>query len=330
MIKKVVLAFFLLSFTTLFSVSFAQEEFDQEFSLEFEDDSDFDEDFDSEDLDSEDFDFQESFSQGDDGFMPTDEIEKIEPVRQRSRFTENEPNDSKDGKYIYHPNQEKGLYKINKNEEYLYKYERSKINGFFHLKIGSYNFKNFETNADVPANTTRPRFVDFYDTNTPLTFLLEYDWPLFKKLQSLSLSFSGGFSYNRGSGRFTDANVTSPVQERYTFWFLPVGVGLTYKFKFINNQIFLPYVNGTLNYNLLLEYREGFDAFEYLGVFGAHVAGGIAINLGWFERLTALQLDQDFGINNVYLTLEGRQVLSFENESDIGGFVFLGGLSFEY
>ena len=305
------------------SVSFSQEEFDDEFDIGFE--QEIQNDTTELKEGNNDFtDFDETFSESDSGFLPTDEPEKLSPMSS-NRFSESdETKTSEDGRYIYHPNQEKGLYKINKNGEYLYKYERSKLNGFLHIKFGSYNFENF------PTEVEGAQFIDFYDSNSALSFLLEYDWPIFKKFQSLSLNFSGGLSYNRGRGQFVDASITTSARERYTLWFLPMGVGLTYKLKFISNQIFLPYVNGSLNYNLLLEYREGFEAFKYLGIFGAHFAGGVAINLGWFERLTALQLDQEFGINNIYLTLEGRQVVSFEDENDISGFVFLGGLSFEY
>ena len=149
-------------------------------------------------------------------------------------------------------------------------------------------------------------------------------------MKSLNLNFSGGLSHNKGRGKFVDDLMNFEAREKYTLWFLPMGVGVTYRLKFIPNQILLPYISAFLNYNLLLEYRESFEAFKYLGIFGSHFSGGISINLGWFERLSALQLDQDFGINNVYLTLEGRQVVSFEKNNDITGFVFLGGLSFEY
>lgn len=289
--------------------SFSQEEFDPEFDVEMQEDS---------------FDIDESFNEGDSGFAPTAEPDKLEPIRS-DRFSKDEKKTTnKDGRYIYHPNQDKGLFKINKNDEYIYKYDRTELHGFLHIKFGSYNFENF------PSDVEGVQFEDFYDSNSAFALFLEYDWPVFKKMQSLTLNFSGGLSYNRGRGQFVDTSITTPVQERYTLWFLPMGVGLTYKLKFISNQIFLPYVNGSLNYNLLLEYREGLEAFKYLGIFGAHFAGGVSINLGWFERLTALQLDQEFGINNVYLTLEGRQVVSFEEDNDITGFVFLGGLSFEY
>jgi hypothetical protein len=316
--KQMKFLLFFLLFSSATS-SFSQEEFDQEFDIEMQDIK-----APEQEVIEDSFNFEDSFSESDSSFAPTDEPEKLKPVR-RNSFTESEKQTTtKDGRYIYHPNQDKGLFKINKNDEYLYRYEKTKLNGFLHLKFGSYNFENFP--SDVPG----VQFVDFYDSNSAFTFLLEYDWPIFKKMQSLSLNFSGGFSYNRGRGQFVDTSIATPVQERYTLWFLPMGLGLTYKLKFISNQIFLPYVNGSLNYNLLLEYREGFEAFKYLGIFGAHFAGGVSINLGWFERLTALQLDQEFGINNVYLTLEGRQVVSFEEDNDITGFVFLGGLSFEY
>ena len=275
----------------LFSLlSFSQEEFDTE-------------------MEEDNFDLEASFNEEDSEF--TDDEPEIKSTRE-------------DGRYIYHPNQEKGLFKINKNGEYLYEYDRTELHGFLHIKFGYYNFENF------PSDTPGIQFEDFYDSNSAFTFIIEYDWPIFKKRQSLSLNFSGGVSYNKGNGKFLNSSISTPVQERYTLWFLPMGIGLTYKLKFISNQIFLPYINGFLNYNLLLEYREKLEDFKYLGIFGVNFSGGLAINLGWFERLAVLQLDQEFGINNAYLTLEGRQVMSFEENNDITGFVFLGGLSFEY
>lgn len=330
-----------------FQTTFSQE-FDEEFNF---DNQDFDSFFDEEGLDEESpsqktqensFDTNESFgNEADNDFESFEDFEDFEddlvetpaeskPETSTLETLKPEPKENralgkdKRGRYIYHPNQEKGLYKINKNGEYLYKYEKTELNGFFHLKGGGYSFENF------PTEDSTNKFEAFYDTETAVTFLLEYDWPVFKNMQSLSLNFSGGMAYARGNGAFVDTSIGLEAREKYTLLFLPMGVGLTYKFKFISNQLLLPYINGSLNYNFLMEFREGFEAFKYLGIFGAHFSGGVSINLGWFERLASLQLDQEFGINNSYLTIEARQVIGFEDDNDINGFVILGGLSFEY
>ncbi len=234
------------------------------------------------------------------------------------------------GKYIYHPNQEKGLYKISRGNEYHYKYKKSPLEGFIHVKGGSLNLENFPTE---PASGDTSLFKQLYDSTSITTAYFEYEWQPLKKLRSLSLKAGFGISYARGQGRFVGAgnvNAGLEAQEKYTLMAFPLSFGAIYKFKFMNDQLFLPYATGALDYTTVTEFRSGFDAFRRAGILGAHVGGGVLLNLGWLEKSAALELDKDFGINNAYLSLEGRSVISFNDDFDINGFIFLAGLSFEY
>lgn len=232
---------------------------------------------------------------------------------------------TKNGKYIYHPNQEKGLYKINRSNEYQYKYKKSPLKGFIHVKGGNFNFENF------PNKDSSLKFSDYYDKDSLVTAFFEYEWQPMKKYRSLSLKVGGGVAYARGNGRFV-AGVNAGVEssEAYTFMMFPINAGLVYKFKYIDDQLFIPFASGSLDYNLATEFRSGFEAFKYSGILGAHFGGGALLNLGWLERSAALELDKEFGINNTYFSLEARQVISFDTDKDISGFMFLAGLSFEY
>jgi len=233
---------------------------------------------------------------------------------------------TRNGKYIYHPNQEKGLYKINRNNEYLYKYKKSPAKGFFSIKGGQVNLENF------PAEDANTRFETLYDSNSITALFLEYDWEPFKNWRSLSVVAGGGISYARGRGQFVDAGTAGgfPAQEAYTFMLWSASVGLTYKFKFKEDQLFLPFINGALNYGLATEFKSGFKDFKFQGIPGMHFGGGAALNLGWLERAAALELDKEFGINNAYLSFEARNIVSFGSGNDINGLIFLAGLSFEY
>jgi hypothetical protein len=154
-----------------------------------------------------------------------------------------------------------------------------------------------------------------------------------KKYRSLSFKAGAGIAYARGNGQFVGENSVNEGQissEKYTFMMIPISAGVVYKFKYINDQLFIPFATGSLDYNLATEFRSGFEAFKYAGILGAHFGGGVLLNLGWLERSAALELDKEFGINNTYLSIEARQVVSFEDENDINGFMFLAGLSFEY
>ncbi len=230
-------------------------------------------------------------------------------------------------KYIYHPNQEKGLYKINRENEYHYTYKKSPLNGFIHIKGGSLDLRNF------PSKNSQTKFNDLYNSNSITTVYFEYEWQPFKKHRSLSLNTGLGISYAQGQGRFIgveNININLKAQEEYTFILFPMSVGLIYKFKFISDQLFLPFAAGAFDYNLATEFRSGLKAFKYAGILGAHWGGGVLLNLGWFEKDSALELDKEFGVNNIYISLEGRQVISFYDDTDINGFIFLAGLSFEY
>lgn len=234
---------------------------------------------------------------------------------------------TKKGKFIYHPNQEKGLYKITRSNEYLYKYKKSPLRGFIHIKGGSLNLENFPV-----ATPDKSLFEKLYGSTNLTTLYLEYEWQPLKKLRSLSLKAGGGISYARGKGRFLDASLANQkAQEKYTFMMFPLSLGLTYKLKMMHDQLFIPFATAAVDYNLATEFRSGFEAFKYMGVWSSHFGGGVLLNLGWLEKTAALDLDRQYGINNTYLSLEARTIVSFDNKKgDISGVVVLAGLSFEY
>lgn len=334
-----VLSLCLVIFTS--ASAFAEKETDFKFDIEnfersaqedvdftdFGEESEFD--FSNEDEQSDDFDFSaedlqepvlnDQVIEKDLSFTPEIDTPKLNPDTQVIS--------TKNGKYIYHPNQEKGLYRINRNNEYLYKFKKSPAKGFFSIKAGRVNLENF---PDASAPT---KFETLYDSTTITSLFFEYDWEPFKKWRSLSVVAGGGTSYARGKGRFVAGDTVAggfPAQEAYTFMLWSASLGLTYKFKYKTDQLFLPFVNTALNYNLATEFRSGFEAFKYQGILGAHLGGGMALNLGWLERAAALELDKEFGINNAYLSFEARNIISFGSGNDISGLIFLAGLSFEY
>lgn len=261
-------------------------------------------------------DLKDSKIESDLSFTPEKETPKLNPD---TRIIS-----TRKGKYIYHPNQEKGLYKINKKSEYLYKYKQSPAKGFINVKAGNVNLANFEAEDGT-------KFSDLYDSDSITALFFEYDWEPFKKHRSLSVKVGGGLSYARGSGRFVgNTNVQDSPLERFNFMLFNSTAGLTYKFKNLSNQLFIPFVTGGLDYNLATEFKSGFSAFKYQGILGAHAGGGLSINISWLERQASLDLDRQYGINNTYLTIEARNIISFDEDEDIGGLIIIAGLSFEY
>jgi|GEM_PF-3537803 len=334
MVKIVSLTFLILTSSVALANKDKEFKFDIDtFEKSAQEDSDFTEfgeedefNFSSGDIEEsglDDDDFEDQNVEEDLSFAPEKNTPKLNPDTQVIS--------TKKGKYIYHPNQEKGLYKINRNNEYMYKFEKSPAKGFFSIKAGRVNLEDF------PSEGSATKFETLYDATSITALFLEYDWEPFKKWRSWSVVAGGGISYARGKGRFVSGengtagpNDGLQAQEGYTFMLWSASLGLTYKFKYKTDQLFLPFVNGAFNYNLATEFRSGFEAFKFQGILGAHFGGGAALNLGWLERAASLELDKEFGINNAYLSFEARNIISFDKDNDINGLIFLAGLSFEY
>ncbi len=330
------LTLFSLSSLALPSISFAQLE-DEDFEI-----TDKDEDFDidefideaaKEDPDLADITEEDS----DDDSSDFDEYAIEEEIENLRSPKESEPlyRPSKSqrvskkgrGRYIYHPNQKKGLFKIDRDGNYYYKIDSSKRKAAFSLRGGVANFKNFQ---DPNTGLT---YSDIYGGDTATSLNFDWEWKPFKKFKTLSIKFASGFIYDRGKGKLFDeatGMVDGDAQESYTLIYLPNTVGATYRFRQYYKQLFVPFITGGLDYHIATELRDDFNRTKFLGIPAAHFGGGVDINLGWLERMADIELDREFGINNTYFSLELRQIVAFNSDRDIANTMFVAGFHFEY
>lgn len=337
MVNKLILVF-LLCFAD-YSIAqdgpFLSDEIEEDLSFnEFEsENTDTFTDGNNNDLWSEDFDLDDdgpAFGSDEINLLPAQEEPKLDP--ETKLFT------TKRGRYIYHPNQEKGLYKINRNQEYLYKYKKSKFTGFFNLKGGAYDLSGF---PNTETDTGASKFERVYGSARLTTLYFEYEWEPLKKMRDLTVIIASGFAYARGralvgaGGTSSDGidQTNRPGKEGLNMIMFPISVGAQYKLRFWDNQILFPFIGGAINANIVTESQEGlsFSNPQLAYFFGAHASGGLALNLSWLERQASINLDNDFGINNTYLTFEARQIISFDTDNwDLNGVIFVVGMSFEY
>lgn len=61
-----------------------------------------------------------------------------------------------------------------------------------------------------------------------------------------------------------------------------------------------------------------------------YFAGGVAVNLTYFDTLSMLQLDEEYGINAVYLTLEYRNMVALSEKFDFSGELLNAGFLMEF
>lgn len=227
-------------------------------------------------------------------------------------------------RYIEHPYADKGLYKITTDGTYLYRVGGSPQVGTASIKFGLFEAPNF---VNSQLGTT---FSEIYGSGNFL-LMMDYEWPL-KKIPNLGLKLASGLLSASGNGRFeSDANAGLESLETFTFVMLPNSASLIFKFKFWPGQWLVPYAEGGVGYWVFNETRS--DGQPPLGRWGgaanAHAAGGVAISLTSWARDAALRIDAEYGINNIWLTAEARQIIGF-GTFDMTSTLFNGGLSFDF
>lgn len=117
--------------------------------------------------------------------------------------------------------------------------------------------------------------------------------------------------------------------ERFNFSVVPISNSFVYRADFHENQLFVPYVGAGFDYMFFRENLEGQVTSGWK--FGYHAMAGIEILMEFFDR--AADSMEEFGINDTYLTLEGRwnQIDNFGgNGLAFNGFTFSAGLLFNF
>lgn len=214
---------------------------------------------------------------------------------------------------IDHPNAKEGLIRIKKDGTYVYDVERTPKKRASHLRVGQANQPQItiaieQTDASGnPTGTFRDyNFEDFYGSTSGLIIGYDYDWfPWEGDAGKLGLQAGIGAMFVTGNGRLV-ADPDTVSKEKYTFVTLPLNLGAVYRLQWKDQQMFVPYASGGGTYLVLLEKREDKSMPSATGGFGFYGAGGVLFNLNSFDREAGLRLDSEYGIGNLWLSVELR------------------------
>ncbi|MFK8138845.1 MAG: hypothetical protein AB8E15_10830 [Bdellovibrionales bacterium] len=217
--------------------------------------------------------------------------------------------EKKDGYVVDHPLESKGLKKVKADGTHIYKKEKGAISKNIGLKLGSLSFANWQTTI----NSTNVSFTDVYGTAAVL--FLDFDDYITKNYGYLSYKYSVNAVIANGNGVFADDGAESP--EAYDLYLIPVGAGLTYRFQYSDTQFFVPYLTGGADFYLMAESREDGE-FNATYSYGAHAAVGFLFQM---ESIMSDENDfqEDYEIQNLFLTIEARAVLGLDPDIDLTG-----------
>lgn len=245
--------------------------------------------------------------------------------------------DEPETKRVAHPGAAQGLVRIRKDGSYVYDVPFEIKNQSNHLSIGQSNHPDVSVTietTDSLGNVNGKKvldFDDFYEGASNL--LISYDFEKYPWIGNGMLGYQLGFSfmYADGHGRLkaVSAGATPAVSvEKFSFLTLPLNFGLVYRLQYKNLQKLVPYIAGGGTYVILAEKREDQSRIYYTNGLGFYAAGGLLLNLSAFSSEQAFQLNSEYGIGNLWFTLEFRlievstEAFSLKNKSVNAGISF--------
>lgn len=267
-----------------------------------------------------------SFAPAQESSAKSDELQKYksEPRFDRRKYQGQER--------IPHPDAEKGLIRITKDDVYIYgtqTSEQSKAIGFRFGYFDPVNLQNPET-----AGEPNSSFEDNYDETANPTLLIDYEWQLLRLgFGKFGLKVGSGFYIAQGNGHFKTQPANPSIQtprERFTLLVFPNSIGGVARFQIWDEQLIVPYVDGGITAFAMTEMRDDDKGTKFGGAFGSYFAIGGQFNLSRFNAISRVQLDREYGINRIYAVGEYRTVIGLGDTFDFSSDLINGGFLMEF
>ncbi|WP_413583367.1 hypothetical protein [Bdellovibrio sp. HCB288] len=234
--------------------------------------------------------------------------------------------------YIRHPQSAVGLVRIEKDGTYVYKTSEKK--GY--STTGAFRFGMMDAPKITAADGVTSFETMYTGPQAPL-LMFDYDWQPFKASRNFKIQAGIGFMMQTGKGRFTESDPTTgdpaagdEAMEEYTFLAVPLNLGFSYRFQYMDRQILAPYVVGGGSYIPVAELRDDGNSTNFVGTPAAYGGGGLMINIGAMSKDTAYTLRTEYEIANLWATLEYRYLYSFSEDVDFSSNIISAGITLDY
>ncbi len=231
-------------------------------------------------------------------------------------------NGKKDSEYIDQPLAAKGLISIRKDGSYVYKTKEDTS----HKQSGIFRFAMM----DPPKITARDgtSYQEMYSVGSQTVLFFDYEWQPYQKFGKWGLQGGAGLLWASGKGRFTDGS-GEEAKESYNFIAIPLNFGVVYRMEWFNRQWLVPYVSGGGTYVGILEVRDD-GKMATGGAPGAYGAGGLMFNISAIDRQTAFTMNSEYGIKNLWVSLDYRYLKTFKENIDFSSHIIGAAVAVDY
>lgn len=209
--------------------------------------------------------------------------------------------------------------------DFFYKLDSSERGGSAGLKFGVLTPPTIQN----PDNNLT--FEDVYGDQPLPSLMLDYEFSLTRQIGLVGLRIESGLMVSQATGRFRRADrVTEEADEEFTFVMVPLVAHLVYRFQYSDNQFVVPFVEGGGGYFGIVELRDDGKQPRIGGAPATSFGGGFSFLLDFLDRKAIAQLDQDYGINHVWFTLQVRQLVGLKSSIDMTARQYFGGLTLDF
>lgn len=276
----------------------------------------------------EDLMFEEDSSAVVESIPEPEPVQQVAPVPKASQGEVVRRSKSGGVEYIQHPQAAKGLMTITKDGAYVYRVKpqiTSKESGSF--RVGMMDSPQIDSADGVTTYET------MYGGSSQAMFMFDYEWKPFNGYGSLGLQAGLGLLYSTGQGRFITPDAQFPDQkakEEYSFLAVPINLGGVYRLEWSDRQWIAPYISAGGTYIAVAEIRDDGKSPSLVGTPGVYGAGGLLFNVSAMSSDTAFTLSSEYGIHNLWLSLEYRQLQTFSEDVDFSGGIVGAGVTVDY
>lgn len=212
---------------------------------------------------------------------------------------------------------------------YIYNSPKTPISNTFTFKYGAF------TPNELVGNSGRS-YSEIYGTQSATSIVsLEYEKILTKEAGKIGLQVGLSVFFANGRGVFaSDQNAGKRPDETVNLFGFPLFLNGIYKAQYWDFQPVIPYGGAGIGYIPYLEFRNDKkfgEAFKRSGAPVAQFFGGVAFQLDFLDQEGLWQLDTEYGINHIYLTLAFKKWLGLSSgTNNFSSSIFEGGVIVEF
>jgi hypothetical protein len=217
-----------------------------------------------------------------------------------------------------------GVARILENGTYIFNREPSEYESSLSIQLGSSPGPEITRSLDGAGDIT---YKDIYGEMNTSGIYIQKRYPLTRR----NIFWHWGFGVNQQYGQGVFVNDGSEALETIEFLLVPTEVGIGTNLIFSDTQWLNSYITVGGGIIGVAELRSDIPDRSILSyVPSATVTFGLALSMKALDSIAIRRMDTLYGVNNIWITLEGRRNQAFDESLDVSSNIASLGLVIDF